>query len=691
MEKINLLLEGLDCPHCAEKIADRVGKLSGVSSSDMNFVVKKLTVVHNGENKTLNSDIEKIVHSLEPDVKVKPFENTQEHTHNGSDSRTKDIVRFVFASLLFAVSFFFGEHTLPSMLLAGAAYLVSGFDVVISAVRNLIKGEAFDESLLMTVATIGALALKDFREGAAVMIFFQWGELLQNIAVDRSKRSISKLMELKPETVTVVRNNNRVTVPPEEVAVGELIVVKAGENVPLDGRIVKGESSLDLSALTGESVPVDVAEGAEVLSGSVNLKGLLEIRVQREFSGSAVAKILDMVQNSSEKKAKTEKFITRFARVYTPAVVSAALAVVIFPWLVTGDFTKWLYRGLLFLVISCPCALVISVPLSFFGAIGGASDKGILIKGAKTIEALAKCKTLAVDKTGTLTEGKFTVVKIVPENTDENTLLEYAAYCESSSNHPIGKSVTAAFGGKIDTGKISNVEETAGGGISCNVGGDKVICAKGEVLEQQGVKFTRSNEAYTAVYVAVNGEYKGVILLGDKPKATSKAAVEQLSAEGVQTVMLTGDREPTAKTVAQNLGINRFYAGLLPQDKVARLEELINKTDDGKVAFAGDGINDAPVIAMADIGIAMGGWGSDIAIEAADMVLMKDDLQSIPQAVKLSRKAMVIVKENIVFALGVKLAVMILGVLGIAGMWAAVFADVGVSVLAVLNALRAKK
>lgn len=719
-EKKELLLEGLDCPHCAQKIADRVGKLEGVKSSDMNFVLKKLTVVFDGINWEIDEQIEQIVHKLEPDVLVKPFDNHSHHHgehehchdcehehhhehehchdceheyehHHGADSRKKEIFRFSAATVLFVISFIFPEDSWVSRIFALCAYGLAGFDVLLSAVRNLFRGEAFDETLLMTIATVGAIALKDFREGAAVMLFFQWGELMQNIAVDRSKKSITKLMELKPQTANVIRNGKVTEVSPESIKAGEIIVVKAGETIPLDGEIIEGESELDCSALTGESLPVEVKTGAEVLSGSSNLRGVLKIKTTRGFSDSAVAKILDMVQNSSEKKAKTEKFITRFARVYTPAVVAAAALVVLIPSLITHEFTKWLYRGLLFLVISCPCALVISVPLSFFCAIGAASSKGILIKGAKIIEALSACKTLAADKTGTLTQGKFTVARVEPAEMAEDDLMELAAYCESGSNHPIAKSICTRFGKTIDSSRISNVTETAGGGISCLVDGKEVICAKAEVLKAKGIAVAESGGEYTEVCVCADGKYAGRILLGDEVKATSKAAVEELSSLGVETVMLTGDKNSTAEFTAKKLGIKTFFGELLPENKVEKVEELIGNEERRQVAFAGDGINDAPVIARSDIGIAMGGLGSDIAIEAADAVLMNDDIKSVATAVKISRKAMKIVKENIVFALGVKLLVMILGTAGLAGMWAAVFADVGVSALAVLNALRAQR
>lgn len=689
VKTVSLLLEGLDCPNCAEKIRAASEKIPNVSSADMSFINKKLTIKFNGSEQNIVDEITAIVKKLEPDVEVKKFENAPVEVKE--ESHKFDIIRLSIAAAMFIASFII-PNNIASSILAIAAYAVAGYDVLFAAVRNLFKGEAFDESLLMTIATVGALALKDFSEGAAVMLFFQVGELFQDIAVERSRKSITKLMELKPETVSVIKDGKTIVVSPEEVNIGDIISVKAGERIPLDGIVCEGESELDTSALTGEFLPVEVKSESKVLSGSTNLRGLLKIRVTNKFTDSAVSKILDLVQNSSEKKAKTEKFITKFARVYTPAVVAAALALVFIPSFILGfdQFSKWLYRGLLFLVISCPCALVISVPLSFFSGIGGASRHGILIKGAKSIEALSKCKTVAADKTGTLTKGKFAVVKINPYEISEEQLLEYAAYCESGSTHPIGLSICQAYGKEIDEGKISSFEEIAGNGISCCVGNNKVLCGKKKLLENNGIKVNAESENYTAVYIAVNGKYAGEILLGDEIKSTSAEAVRNLKAQGIDTVLLTGDKKASAENVAKQLGITSVYSELLPENKVEKVEELISSPDKRLVAFVGDGINDAPVIARADIGFAMGGLGSDIAIEAADVVLMKDDPKSIPTSIKIASKTMKIVKENIVFALGVKALILILGALGLAGMWAAVFADVGVSFIAVLNALRAQ-
>lgn len=686
---LSLLLEGLDCPNCAEKIRAATEKIQGISSANMSFINKKLTIQYSGSEQNIIDEITSIVIELEPDVEIKKFDNT--HIEPKEESHKFDMIRLSIAVVMFIASFII-PNNIASSVLAILAYITAGYDVLFSAVRNLLKGEAFDESLLMTIATIGALALKDFSEGAAVMLFFQIGELFQNIAVERSRRSITKLMELKPETVSVIRDGKTVVVSPEDVNIGDVISVKVGERIPLDGVVCEGESELDTSALTGEFLPVEVSSDSKVLSGSTNLRGLLKIRVTSTFTDSAVSKILDLVQNSSEKKAKTEKFITKFARVYTPAVVIAALALVFIPSFILGfdQFSKWLYRGLLFLVISCPCALVISVPLSFFSGIGGASRNGILIKGAKSIESLSKCKTVAADKTGTLTKGKFAVVKIEPYEISEDQLLEYAAYCESGSTHPIGISICQAYGKEINEEKISSFEEIAGNGISCCIENNKVLCGKKKLLEDNGIKVNAESENYTAVYVAINGKYAGEILLGDEIKETSAAAVRDLKAQGIETVLLTGDKKASADNVAKQLGITSVCSELLPENKVEKVEELISSPEKRLVAFVGDGINDAPVIARADIGFAMGGLGSDIAIEAADVVLMNDDPKSIPTSIKIASKTMKIVKENIVFALGVKAIILILGAVGLAGMWAAVFADVGVSFIAVLNALRAQ-
>ena len=719
MTKTIYWLKGLDCPNCAQKIAIRVNDLEIVESADMDFIRKKLIVNHTEQDReNIDNKVRAIVGKLEPDVEVLDYAQKEEHEHNhehehchcdghehghshahghshehgGSESHTFDIARFILAGILFGLSKIL-PFEIPCTVLALCSYAIAGYDVVFSALRNLIHGEAFDETLLMFIATVGAVALGYFDEAAAVMLFFQVGELLQDIAVEKSRKSITKLMELKPEFARLVKDGKETEIPPEQVKRGDVILVKAGERLPLDGCIIEGRTQLDTSAVTGEFLPVEVGEGSNVMSGCTNLEGVIKIRVTESFKDSAVSRIMELVENASEKKAETEKFITRFARVYTPAVVACAVLLTLVPCCFLGfsQFSKWLYRGLLFLVISCPCALVISIPLGFFAGIGGASKQGILVKGAKAIESLSKCSVLAVDKTGTLTKGSFSVVEAEPVGISEQQLLEYAAFAESGSNHPIALSILKKYGRDIPNGTVSEISEVSGYGMSCVYSGKKILCGKRELLEQNGIKADLKQSIYTTVYVAFDGKYCGCITLGDEIRQQSVNAVRELSGLGIETVMLTGDREQTAEAVAEKIGIKRFFASLLPQNKVEKVEQLMNSKNNGLVAFAGDGINDAPVIARSDIGIAMGGLGSDIAIEAADVVLMNDDPTSIPRSVTIARKTMRIVKQNIVFALGVKFAVMLLGALGFAGMWMAVFADVGVALLAILNALRCSK
>lgn len=688
MEKLVLELAGLDCPNCAQKINQRVSKLSGVNESNMDFINKRLTV--KADSDSVIEHIKRIVHELEPDVEVKPFEG---HSHTrGKKNRTREVLEISVSLVLFSLSFII-DAKLPEIIISLSAFLIAGYGVIISAVRNLLKGEAFDETLLMTIASIGALCIGDIREGAAVMIFFQVGELFQDIAVERSRKSITSLLSLKSDTVNIRVGNEIKEVKTEKVQVGDVMVVRVGERVPIDGVIVKGSTAFDASALTGEAVPVEAEENSEVLSGSVNLTSVVEIKAAKQYSDSTIAKILEMVENASGKKADAEKFITKFARVYTPIVVAAAVLLVLIPSIITGfsEFSTWLYRGLLFLVISCPCALVISVPLSFFAGIGGASRKGILIKGAKNIESLSKLKSVAFDKTGTLTEGKFKVVDIIScsESIEEDCILKLAAYAESMSTHPIAKSIVERFNQTIDSDVLSNVIEEAGSGVKADINGHEVLCGTRKLLEKNSVKTDFKYDDTTCVYVALDGEYIGAILLGDSVKPSSKSAVGVLKSKGIKSTLLTGDKSQAARKAANELGIENVFSGLLPADKVKKVEELLSSESNRNVGFVGDGINDAPVIARADVGFAMGGLGSDIAIEAADVVLMNDDPMSIPVSVSISQKTMRIVKENIIFAIGIKVLVMILGAFGLADMWEAVFADVGVSVIAILNSLRA--
>ena len=576
-------------------------------------------------------------------------------------------------------------------------YFIIGYDILLKAVKGIFCGQVFDENFLMAVATVGAMALGDWREGCAVMVLYQGGELFQSYAVGKSRRNISDLMDIRPDYANIEQDGALEKVDPDDVEVGTVIVVQPGERIPIDGVVTEGESAVNTSALTGESLPRQVKVGDEVLSGCVNLSGLLHIRTTKEFGDSTVAKILDLVENSSMKKAKAENFITKFARIYTPAVCCSALALAVLPpvvRLIMGDapmWGDWITRALTFLVISCPCALVISIPLSFFGGIGGASAKGILVKGSNYLEALAKTDCVVFDKTGTLTKGVFQVLEAQPAGMDGQTLLGWAARAECYSNHPISQSLKAAWGGEVDAEQVTDVEELGGYGLTAKVDGHTVAVGNRRLMEKLGLAPVQPQQAGTVVFVAVDGAYAGWILLGDVVKEHAQAAIRGLKAEGVaKTVMLTGDAEAAARQVADSLGVDEMHSQLLPADKVQWVERLLAERKDGRLlAFVGDGINDAPVLARADIGIAMGALGSDAAIEAADVVLMDDDPAKIALAMRISRRTLRIVYENIVFALAVKAVCLVLGAMGIANMWLAIGADVGVMVLAVLNATRA--
>ena len=585
-------------------------------------------------------------------------------------------------------------------VLALAAYFVIGWDILRKAFRGILNRRVFDENFLMALATVGAIALAfyqknyDFTEAVAVMLFYQIGELFESYAVGKSRQSISNLMDIRPDYANVEENGQLVQVDPEDVEIGSIIVVQPGEKVPIDGTVISGSSALDTAALTGESLPRDIGLGDNVISGCINLSGVLRIQTTKEFEESTASRILALVEEAGSRKSKSENFIAKFSRVYTPLVVWSALALAVLPPVVNlllgnpGLWDIWIYRALTFLVISCPCALVISIPLSFFAGIGGASREGILVKGANYLETLSKVKTVVLDKTGTLTEGKFRVVRIYPESISEATLLEYAALAESASSHPISKSLQAAYSKEIDRSRVGNIQELSGKGITALVDGKVIAVGNEKLMAELGI-LCESKAVGTVVHMAVDGIYSGCIVIADREKPTAKAAIEQLKAVGVQNiVMLTGDSEKTANAVAQALGINRVHSRLLPGDKVAKVEALLRESK-GALAFVGDGINDAPVLSRADIGIGMGAIGSDAAIEAADVVLMDDDPLKIPKAIGISRKTLRIVYQNIAFALGVKFTCLILGAFGIANMGLAIFADVGVMVLAVLNAIRA--
>ena len=604
------------------------------------------------------------------------------------------LFRIIVAAVLFAAGSLLPLGPTVEMGVFLVCYAVIGWDIVWKAVTNILHGQVFDENFLMTIATIGALILGEHSEGVAVMLFYQVGEWFQSYAVSKSRKSIASLMDIRPDYANVERNGKLEQVDPDEVNIGDTIVVKPGERVPLDGKIIKGTSALDTSALTGESMPRDVEPGMEVISGCINQTGILTIQTTKKYGESTVAKILDLVENASDKKGKTENFISRFARYYTPIVVFAAIALAILPPLVTGQpFSVWIYRALTFLVISCPCALVISIPLSFFGGIGGASKIGVLVKGSNYLESLAHTEVVVFDKTGTLTKGSFAVSQIKAIDMKEEQLLELAAYAEDYSNHPISQSIQKAYGKKIDNRRISDVQEIAGHGVRAVIDGKTVLAGNAKLMNRENIAYTPSDAIGTVIYLACNGKYAGYIVIEDEVKADAPAAIRALKEVGVRkTVMLTGDADAVGKKVAQKLGLDQAYTELLPADKVDRVEAILKQTSEkGKLVFVGDGINDAPVLARADVGIAMGGLGSDAAIEAADVVLMTDEPSKISAVVRIARKTIRIANENIVFALGVKLLVLILGATGYANMWAAVFADVGVSVIAIPNAIRAMR
>ncbi|MCI9272841.1 MAG: cadmium-translocating P-type ATPase [Clostridiales bacterium] len=603
-----------------------------------------------------------------------------------------NLIRIICAAILFLAVILLplqGVFRLAAFL---TVYAVIGWDIVWKAIRNILRGKVFDENFLMAVASIGAFFVGDYPEGVVVLLFYQVGELFQSYAVNKSRRSISAMMDIRPDYANVQRDGQWIQVDPEKVSVGEQILVKPGERIPLDGEVIDGVSTIDTSALTGESMPREAEAGNSVISGCVNLTGALTVKVEKEYGESTVAKILDLVENSSSKKARSENFITRFAQYYTPLVVIAAALLAVVPPLFTGfDFINWIYRALTFLVISCPCALVISVPLSFFGGIGGASKLGVLVKGSNYLEALADTEIVVFDKTGTLTKGSFRVTKIAPKGRGEFELLELAAYAEQYSNHPISQSIKSSYGKNMDPNRVRDIEEIPGHGVKAVVDGHQILAGNAKLMERAGVAYEESREAGTLVYVACDGEYAGSLLIEDEMKEDSKKAIQSLKQAHIKkTVMLTGDSDAAGQKVAKALGMDQAFTQLLPADKVEKVEMLMEqKSTKGKLAFVGDGINDAPVLARADIGIAMGGLGSDAAIEAADVVIMTDEPSKIASVMKVSQKTLRIVKQNIVFALTVKAVVLALGALGLANMWAAVFADVGVSVLAILNAIRA--
>ena len=618
----------------------------------------------------------------------------EHHHHHNETNNKKEAAVIIAAAAVFTVAFLMQSTGTGRFLIFLAAYLIAGGEILWKAVKNILRGEIFDENFLMGVATLGAMAIGEYPEAVMVMILYRIGEYFQGLAVKKSRKSITDLMDIRPEHANVEENGIIITKSPEKVKINDIIIVKAGEKIPLDGEIIEGKAILDTSALTGESIPREAQKGDTVLSGCINTNGLIKIRVTKKFTDSTVSKILELVEHASSKKAKAENFITKFAHYYTPVVVFGALLLATIPPVLTGTaFNIWIERALTFLVISCPCALVISVPLSFFAGIGGASKCGILIKGSSYLELLSKPDSVVFDKTGTLTKGSFKVTKINPQDgITREELLELTAAAENFSNHPIAISIKNAYGKEINPTAITDVVEDAGNGVSANINGIRVLAGNAKLMEKYNINFKQSNESGTIIYTAKNNEFIGYIVISDEIKPDSTDAVKELKKLVNNIVMLTGDSENTARHIAAKLGIEKYYSELLPADKVAKIEEIIqNKAKNKSVIFTGDGINDAPVLARADIGIAMGGLGSDAAIEASDVVIMDDKPSKIPAAVKIAQKTMLIVRQNIIFAIGVKVLFLMLGAFGYMTMWGAVFADVGVTLLAVLNSLRALK
>ncbi len=693
--KKEFILQGLDCANCANKIETAVNNYEEVSSASMNFATQTLTI--NLKNEKNSEEVivkmKDLIKKLEPHVVVSEKENGHhghDHSHNKIDK--KDLIMAVIGAIIYVVvlSFDFSPKVELGLFIAG--YLLIGGDVLISAVRNILRGQVFDENFLMALATVGAFSIGEYSEAVAVMLFYKVGEFFQNMAVAKSRKSITELMDIRPDFANIKENGELKKVDPYTVKVGDIIVVKAGEKVALDGKVISGTGTLDTKALTGESLPRDVYAGDEVLSGSINKNGLLEIEVMKAFSESTVSKILDLVQNAGGNKAPTENFITKFARYYTPIVVVLALMLAFLPpFFFDVTFAECINRALVFLVVSCPCALVVSIPLSFFGGIGGASNRGILVKGSNYLEALNSVDTVVFDKTGTLTKGVFKVTEINAVNgISKEELLEYTAYSESFSNHPIAKSIVSEYGKDINKDEIENYEELAGYGLKVSVKGKTVLAGNEKLMVEQNILFEKKTIVGTVVQVAIDNEYKGYIVISDEVKEDSKEAIAKLKNNGIKKViMLTGDNKAVGEKIGSELGLDEVYTELLPHQKVEILEEIYKKKNsNGKLIFVGDGINDAPVLKRADIGVAMGGVGSDAAIEASDIVLMTDEPSKLVDAIKIAKRTRVIVWQNIIFAMSIKIVVLVLGALGFATMWEAVFADVGVALIAVLNAMR---
>ena len=680
-------LEGLDCANCAMKIEKGVQKINGVKEATVNFTSGKLTIDAEEDHlATIEQETKKVVKELEPDVKVTEIDKKKVSEH-GNEKERNTLFRILFSLAGIALLLLFDFNEPIRLIGYLLIYLLIGYDVVKKAVMNIVKGKIFDENFLMSVATIGAMLIGEYPEAVAVMLFYQIGEYFQGLAVSHSRKSIRELMAIRPETAHVQTAEGLMTVNPEDVLIGQFVLVKPGERVPLDGTIIEGESLVDTSALTGESVPKSVYVGETVLSGFINKNKPFLVQVEKSYENSTISKLLELVENASSKKAPAENFITKFARYYTPVVVGLAVLLAVLPPIVSGAaFSEWIYRALTFLVISCPCALVISVPLSFFGGIGGASKIGVLVKGSNYLELLAQTETVVFDKTGTLTKGDFSIQTIDPTGIDPKKFMQYVASAEQFSTHPIAQSVLEGYAGPLLP--TTNIQEFAGEGILAEVDGKQVLAGNHKLMERFEISFPSSQEIGTLLYLAIDQSYSGYLVIADTLKEDAVDALVQLKQAGVKnTVMLTGDSKKIADHIGKQVGVDKIYSELLPEDKVQRLEEILQRNNK-KTAFVGDGINDAPVLARADVGIAMGGLGSDAAIEAADVVIMNDQPSKIAEAIHLAKKTLKIVKQNIVFAIGIKILVLALGAFGFASMGDAVFADVGVTVLAVLNAMR---
>ena len=692
--KSESILEGLSCANCAANIEVQIKNIPEIKNVNVNFALKKLKIEVNNKEELdkVFEEVKVIIKNIEPDIKIINIKETKGTKTN----ENKKIIKLCIGAILFVFGLILNVPTWMELTIFLISYIIVGSDIVLRALKNILKGKVFDENFLMSIATIGAFIVGQFPEGVAVMLFYQVGELFQSLAVNNSRKSISALMGIRPDFANLKVDNELKKVSPEDVKVGDIIVVKPGEKIPLDGKVIEGKSMIDTSSLTGESVPREVDIGNNALSGCININGILTIEVTKEFSESTVSKILELVENASSRKASTENFITKFARYYTPVVVFAAIAIAIFPPLLINGatFSDWIYRALIFLVISCPCALVVSIPLGFFGGIGGASKKGILVKGSNYLEALNNVEVVVFDKTGTLTKGVFNVTEINPQDGyTKQELLEYAAYAESYSNHPIAISILKYYGQKIDKSRLNNYDEISGFGIKVKYQDKEILAGNSKLMNTENINYTKIESIGTVVYISLDKIYVGYIVISDEVKEDSVNAIKALKLLGIKKIiMLTGDVKCVGEKIGKQLGLDEVYAELLPTEKVEKLELLSSKiSSKGNIVFVGDGINDAPVLARADIGIAMGGLGSDAAIEAADIVIMTDEPSKIVTAIKIAKRTRKIVWQNIIFALTIKIMFLIFGAFGVASMWEAVFADVGVSIIAIANAMRVMK